>query len=764
MATELRLRRGTTAEHENFTGAQAEVTVDTDKNTVIVHDGSTAGGYPVLSEHSGALTADSIKDLPTSVNDGDTVFVKSYHSDVEGGGGVFVYDSTADKATHNGGTIIDTDVVFPTDWSDTTQQTTWFTAGTGTGCWIRKYDGAVNVKWFGAKGDGTTDDTLAIQKVMDNYSTIFIPNGTFKAEGLNNSVNKHVEIHGESQDAVIQNITDHGTILTVGDPSDSWGAGGSIKIFNLVLQGQSDWASITGGSETVGLVEIYNVARLHFDNVSITYSPNTGLYVNNLGYSHISNSQVKACRFDCVFLDSTDVNNAVTSTHITNCNISTGLQSSVHLNNVLNITIEKCQCEDSETALLINGNDNRSIVYRENYVEATRGDYDVTIDGNGVNFTFVDNYLFGTPDIKSVYILDPTSAQRITWANNQGASIDNNTQLSSVEWLKGSRSKTGSATNVLTVSSDAAQRVATAEIRLDEASDDYGTAIRTFSTSGDYRMGLLRGSGFNDSDDKVDAYFTQRFDNSGAINTTPDGAYALHVFGGAGYARNSLKCSHVGGTVFNTGGLGYTMTGTPNSTQAALFVYQPNVGGRSINASGTINASGADYAEYEINNGLDIAKGDIVGFKEDGTLTNKFSESFRFGIKSTKPAYVGGDTWGRSDVIGEEPKEPSIIDFDLESEYEEALSIYNTEYSAWKDRLEAERVKVDRIAYSGKVPLNYTGASVGNYIIASSGNNDEITPKEVSKDALQFSEYLYVVGRVNKILADGRCEVAVIIH
>jgi len=47
MATELKLRRGTTAQHENFTGANAEVTVDTDKNTVVVHDGSTPGGFPI---------------------------------------------------------------------------------------------------------------------------------------------------------------------------------------------------------------------------------------------------------------------------------------------------------------------------------------------------------------------------------------------------------------------------------------------------------------------------------------------------------------------------------------------------------------------------------------------------------------------------------------------------------------------------------------------------------------------------------------------
>lgn len=43
----LQLRRGTTAQHASFTGLLGEVTVDTDKDTIVVHDGSTAGGFPL---------------------------------------------------------------------------------------------------------------------------------------------------------------------------------------------------------------------------------------------------------------------------------------------------------------------------------------------------------------------------------------------------------------------------------------------------------------------------------------------------------------------------------------------------------------------------------------------------------------------------------------------------------------------------------------------------------------------------------------------
>jgi hypothetical protein len=162
--------------------------------------------------------------------------------------------------------------------------------------------------------------------------------------------------------------------------------------------------------------------------------------------------------------------------------------------------------------------------------------------------------------------------------------------------------------------------------------------------------------------------------------------------------------------------------------------------GRSINATGTINASGADYAEYEANNGLVISKGSIVGFKADGTLTLTFSEAVRFAVKSTDPAYVGGDTW--ADVEPPEKNTPA--------------------WDTWFAEAEAKRAKVDRVAYSGKVPVNVQGATAGQYIIAVANSSGEITGQAVTDP--DFSQYKLSVGRVNKVLEDGRAEVAVIIH
>ena len=58
MATAIQWRRGTTAQHSSFTGLVGEITVDTDLDTIRVHDGSTAGGHR-LAKYSeiGDITA-----------------------------------------------------------------------------------------------------------------------------------------------------------------------------------------------------------------------------------------------------------------------------------------------------------------------------------------------------------------------------------------------------------------------------------------------------------------------------------------------------------------------------------------------------------------------------------------------------------------------------------------------------------------------------------------------------------------------------------
>ena len=60
MAKLLKLRRGSTSQHSSFTGAEGEVTVDTDKDVLVVHDGSAAGGHPLAAQDMDNVPAGSI--------------------------------------------------------------------------------------------------------------------------------------------------------------------------------------------------------------------------------------------------------------------------------------------------------------------------------------------------------------------------------------------------------------------------------------------------------------------------------------------------------------------------------------------------------------------------------------------------------------------------------------------------------------------------------------------------------------------------------
>lgn len=71
-AREIQQRRGTTAEHELFTGAEGELTVDIDKNTVVVHDGSTVGGTPLAKETAVSDIEQRLSTAESDINSAET--------------------------------------------------------------------------------------------------------------------------------------------------------------------------------------------------------------------------------------------------------------------------------------------------------------------------------------------------------------------------------------------------------------------------------------------------------------------------------------------------------------------------------------------------------------------------------------------------------------------------------------------------------------------------------------------------------------------
>lgn len=69
--------------------------------------------------------------------------------------------------------------------------------------WGEFQDHSVNVKWFGAKGDGITDDTVAIQKAIDTRLNVYFPVGVYLVKSVR--------------------IRDSGQIIKGGGKVRSWG-------------------------------------------------------------------------------------------------------------------------------------------------------------------------------------------------------------------------------------------------------------------------------------------------------------------------------------------------------------------------------------------------------------------------------------------------------------------------------------------------------------------------------------------------------------
>ena len=107
MAKQVQFRRGTTSQHSTFTGVVGEITVDTDKNTAVIHDGSTAGGHPIVSDQTVALTEGSnvtitgtYPNFTIASTDNNTTY--SAGTGIDLAGTTFSIDSTVVTSSYTG--------------------------------------------------------------------------------------------------------------------------------------------------------------------------------------------------------------------------------------------------------------------------------------------------------------------------------------------------------------------------------------------------------------------------------------------------------------------------------------------------------------------------------------------------------------------------------------------------------------------------------------------------------------------------------------
>jgi hypothetical protein len=200
--------------------------------------------------------------------------------------------------------------------------------------------------------------------------------------------------------------------------------------------------------------------------------------------------------------------------------------------------------------------------------------------------------------------------------------------------------------------------------------------------------------------------------------------------GGPGSSNTLMLFNSAGVYMLSTGPANLSMSTGASGTNAAAYMNKDSTTGRSLNAAGTINASGADYAEWE-RLAEDVAKprlGDLIGFDSDGFVTDVCADAVSFGLVSTDPSFVGGDRL-TAGLKGEALKRA-------------------------EDRL-------IRIAYSGKAPINLKSGRPGQYIVARC-EGTRIMGWSVARTQMNDADIDNIVGRVRSLLPDGRREIALL--
>lgn len=253
---------------------------ENDSNWVIVSDNflrqklSSDIGYTFIGE------LESVVDFVGLVGIHNTrVRLKSWHnaylssnSGRPSGGGEFIYRTDVPKNKHNGGTVISPTVPYTT--ISAYLLGSGETDPTGSGCWVRDFDGPINALWFGAVGDGTTDNSAQLAAFRNavvaqtDKRRGYIPAGIYAyAIGPNYAV-KGVHIFGDGKNNTILKSTTGEKAFRI-DGSEY----GQDAVYDVVVEN----IGIEGHAGTQHLFYVENASHLTTRNINLREaSPTTG--------------------------------------------------------------------------------------------------------------------------------------------------------------------------------------------------------------------------------------------------------------------------------------------------------------------------------------------------------------------------------------------------------------------------------------------------------------------------------------------------------
>lgn len=159
--------------------------------------------------------------------------------------------------TNNGTNLVVTATTNVTGDAIVTGNLTVDNTVTASNLWDRS-----NVKWWGAKGDGVTDDTAAIQAALNAVSNVYLPSGTYAVTGLLMNANFR-SLHGEGPDASILQSTSTNAAITISNRGSRIERLGILGKTNVGVTGTSYGIHIprSGGSTWENTIENVTVSR-----------------------------------------------------------------------------------------------------------------------------------------------------------------------------------------------------------------------------------------------------------------------------------------------------------------------------------------------------------------------------------------------------------------------------------------------------------------------------------------------------------------------
>ena len=187
MTTAVQRRRGTTTEHASFTGLEGEISVNTTKETLVVHDGATVGGFELARADGSNFVATSV-DINGGTIDGTTIGASSAST------GAFTTLTASGEITANGGIALGDNDKATFGASDDLQiyhdGSSSYVEDAGSGNLILKSNGA-NIQFrdtsdniiFKAAPNATTLYYAASQKLATTSTGIDVT-GTATMDGL----------------------------------------------------------------------------------------------------------------------------------------------------------------------------------------------------------------------------------------------------------------------------------------------------------------------------------------------------------------------------------------------------------------------------------------------------------------------------------------------------------------------------------------------------------------------------------------------------